>query len=126
MRISDWISDVCSSDLPAPTDGLAHDGLVELQLRPVEQICEVQELQVYGACSTMLKARGVGRTRHLQAQLLRLVNQPHHVGTEKHLVLLVDDHAVGTAALLIEFVEYIRSEAHTSELQSLMRTSYAV
>src|SRR3546814_2147387 len=58
---------------PAPTDGLAHDGLVELQLRPVEQICEVQELQVYGACSTMLKAGRVGRTRHLQAQLLRLV-----------------------------------------------------
>src|SRR3546814_2650222 len=70
---------------PAPTDGLAHDGLVELQLRPVEQICEVQELQVYGACSTMLKAGRVGRTRHLQ-----------------------------------------RSEEHTSELQSLMRISYAV
>src|SRR3546814_20637306 len=108
MRISDWSSDVCSSDLvygvevifsmvekhdlagpqgcklahqfaadrptsarhhdPAPTDGLAHDGLVELQLRPVEQICEVQELQGYGACSTMLKSIGCGRRTHTQAQ----------------------------------------------------------
>src|SRR3546814_10183397 len=108
MRISDWSSDVCSSDLP------------------VEQICEVQELQVYGACSTMLKARGVGRTRHLQAQLLRLVNQPHHVGTEKHLVLLVDDHAVGTAALLIEFVEYILQNVRRAEHRHAAQAQFGV
>src|SRR3546814_17817571 len=76
---------------PAPTDGLAQDGLVELQLRPVEQIGKVQELQVYGASSTMLKTRGDGRTRHLQAQLLRSVNQPQHVVSSTQLVLLVDD-----------------------------------
>src|SRR3546814_18332795 len=85
-----------------------------------------RSLQVYGACSTMLKARGVGRTRHLQAQLLRLVNQPHHVGTEKHLVLLVDDHAVGTAALLIEFVEYILQNVRRAEHRHAAQAQFGV
>src|SRR3546814_6264908 len=66
MRISDWSSDVCSSDLP------------------------------------------------------------HHVGTEKHLVLLVDDHAVGTAALLIEFVEYILQNVRRAEHRHAAQAQFGV
>src|SRR3546814_6076407 len=37
-----------------------------------------------------------------------------------------DCAAVGEQALLIQYLSYARSEEHTSELQSLMRISYAV
>src|SRR3546814_10774270 len=86
MRISDWSSDVCSSDLhlqrlrdPAPEPGALHP----LHLQPVGH---------------------VGRDAEMREQ---------RIGLEHH----VDRPPVRPDA---------RSEEHTSELQSLMRISYAV
>src|SRR3546814_9780227 len=42
------------------------------------------------------------------------------------LAAIRDDGAMGLAAVLFVFAVVWRSEEHTSELQSLMRTSYAV
>src|SRR3546814_7115470 len=41
-------------------------------------------------------------------------------------LLELDEEPVGVGRELAQFVEFARSEEHTSELQSLMRISYAV
>src|SRR3546814_9887367 len=101
MRISDWSSDVCSSDL-----GVA--GISRCTCRS-----------------------GAGRHRHGQRPRLRRVAH-----AEVRAALVADlqrdlaavgrlhRHAAGQA--LAAGLDVGRSEEHTSELQSLMRISYAV
>src|SRR3546814_5032732 len=89
MRISDWSSDVCSSDLerrrPDYTAEPIHVGSLELLPRI---------------------AIGAGYDDNLYAQ---------------------PDGEIGDAYVRIRpRVSLVRSEEHTSELQSLMRISYAV
>src|SRR3546814_6339243 len=96
MRISDWSSDVCSSDLVsaagdaalgANRPGAHHDPRTDL--RPH------RSLDIH----------------HRRARL-RFANRPAH-----------HDPAVGSD---LRGHPAVRSEEHTSELQSLMRISYAV
>src|SRR3546814_1268786 len=82
MRISDWSSDVCSSDLVGPGSRARPPAPPRLQLR--------------GRHGLAARARGAGRGI---GDLQRLVHR--RAGAR-------------------------RSEEHTSELQSLMRISYAV
>src|SRR3546814_4272987 len=92
MRISDWSSDVCSSDLPVP------------QRYP--QFLHLGQTDVVA---------GV-----LPAALLQTVEQAtvdrQHDARRAH----------GAAAAARHQARGFRSEEHTSELQSLMRISYAV
>src|SRR3546814_5942543 len=89
MRISDWSSDVCSSDLSRdPGTDNRH-----------------QESVILNARISALKER-----------IERYNAQPRR-------------EFVGPSAQEVDYAEYVeawRSEEHTSELQSLMRISYAV
>src|SRR3546814_7192412 len=85
MRISDWSSDVCSSDLPA-TRGARKSALLRIE-------------------------KGVDVAIGMIAPCPAI--QVLHGTTNKHSVI------IGRQGEL-------RSEEHTSELQSLMRISYAV
>src|SRR3546814_10463471 len=95
MRISDWSSDVCSSDLwatpagfvPAQDQGYA---LAAIQLPPGSSIQQTDAV--------------------LKKVVKKLLDVP---GTE-------------AAVMFAGFDGASRSEEHTSELQSLMRISYAV
>src|SRR3546814_5965237 len=113
MRISDWSSDVCSSDLAAapPRGGEDDEGVV-----PGSPVCVVGQGQAVRSlaapaaelAAAAFLALGAGRGRLAEladpgAAVLVVVHQ--HVGR----------HDAGQ-----------RSEEHTSELQSLMRISYAV
>src|SRR3546814_3846519 len=100
MRISDWSSDVCSSDLP-PREG-GPDAVAGGRERARPQHC--QRLYRTGV--------GVMRTQR-HAQWL-----PRSVAAAA--VLLLAALLTAPAGLAL------RSEEHTSELQSLMRISYAV
>src|SRR3546814_7877021 len=103
MRISDWSSDVCSSDLLAalkrklfPAQADVVHAVTELLVDRGERAAIVNGEMGCGkttvgiATAAMLNAEGYRRT---------LVLSPPHL---------------------------VRSEEHTSELQSLMRNSYAV
>src|SRR3546814_4944867 len=92
MRISDWSSDVCSSDLAAP---IAARG--QWSGRTPRKIAEPMRSARHGF--------GSSASRHLCGP-----NLVRGGKTEKTNVP----------------VQEIRSEEHTSELQSLMRISYAV
>src|SRR3546814_2641129 len=85
MRISDWSSDVCSSDL---TRGAI--------FRPMRQRGEMQSITLWRLKLQLFFSPS-------QLQLDRLANKLRKLA-----------------------VSNLRSEEHTSELQSLMRTSYAV
>src|SRR3546814_6589333 len=105
MRISDWSSDVCSSDLDAEqrphrvraggagkvTGGAREAHLADRQRRIGVGMAEQLEDDL----------RGKGRGNRLVAQ---------HIEQR----------------ILVRFKNQARSEEHTSELQSLMRISYAV
>src|SRR3546814_3569799 len=106
MRISDWSSDVCSSDL----DRIAADPAVghpELQLHVVGQ--------------AVAGAQGAGDACGLD---LAHVDQADQDRRDDGVADQRDAVAGRVAQLQRRFQD--RSEEHTSELQSLMRISYAV
>src|SRR3546814_3694071 len=110
MRISDWSSDVCSSDLVAPED-------FAVALEVVAAVGGEEE----GAALPVEAGDSVPR----QARLV-VVHEVQVVVEEqqrRHRPRLDDDRALADlgACPVLE-----RSEEHTSELQSLMRSSYAV
>src|SRR3546814_3531399 len=95
MRISDWSSDVCSSDLILERASPQHAGpMIADDVRQLVRF-EVELLH---------------RQPEMIAERLAQMLAPGRRGGELH-----DAGQIVT-----------RSEEHTSELQSLMRTSYAV
>src|SRR3546814_6286044 len=94
MRISDWSSDVCSSDLPDP-------------LQCFVKACSGRQTKPHftlGRIDRQAERTGAG-----------VPPNPQRIGDAGN------DHAVPQIDAL-----KARSEEHTSELQSLMRISYAV
>src|SRR3546814_3534605 len=91
MRISDWSSDVCSSDLHA---GISF-GSVIIQILLLDMVFSVDSILT-----------AVGMTDHLPVMVIAVV--------------------VAVGVMLLAADPLARSEEHTSELQSLMRISYAV
>src|SRR3546814_3480671 len=125
MRISDWSSDVCSSDLPNPAprpDRLAPAGVV---LRPVALPGAVDAgLAVF---HLGLHHRGPPRRarQHRPAQRIAVAALDHLLAAQRAVrggQLAPRRADAGDAAVAAGG----RSEEHTSELQSLMRISYAV
>src|SRR3546814_9988047 len=100
MRISDWSSDVCSSDLEAPEGG--------------------QALQ----CNRQGAAPGEvdGNVLQLRKDLQHAA--PHDAGDVARIGEAITLAAAEQEAPVRR--QPVRSEEHTSELQSLMRISYAV
>src|SRR3546814_6172632 len=101
MRISDWSSDVCSSDLRA--------------LQPVEI-----EHRVDVVFKVAVALDEVGH-RHVAVTALALGPGDDDVAANLRVALAPAHEVQQRLAGVV-----VRSEEHTSELQSLMRISYAV
>src|SRR3546814_7899722 len=96
MRISDWSSDVCSSDLTPPQAGQPAHGMA--------------------TCQPLSAATG-GRRDRARYRGARNARDPLSIqGNDRQRLHRRRRHETLTG----------RSEEHTSELQSLMRISYAV
>src|SRR3546814_8617491 len=104
MRISDWSSDVCSSDLGKAGHGGEPAGRAECLLRLPQKVRS-------GNKAAPLGAKPAGAGSELRIEKPRPSAPPRRAGTRP---------AMSKPALAA------RSEEHTSELQSLMRISYAV
>src|SRR3546814_1582344 len=117
MRISDWSSDVCSSDLaPAHAAGAVPAGLHRLRKADGRQ-------QLPGRADRQAEGEGIdlgAAVGHPQGAAAEL--RPG--GGELRRTDRAGRRARRTGARL--GWQAGRSEEHTSELQSLMRTSYAV
>src|SRR3546814_1262584 len=117
MRISDWSSDVCSSDL-VQIVGLA--GIDRCHLRRPECIAVGKE---------PIFAEQVGNNAALERlDVEQGMRHRNGCAAEQPRLELIAGWAIG--AFVIEQRQpcllLARSEEHTSELQSLMRISYAV
>src|SRR3546814_4694652 len=149
MRISDWSSDVCSSDLELstgpPVRGVDRRALVEFAGRiEAEEPAVGAGLELIAGTRVIDRHRPVEvserqRSRHLAprcdvdalcgaAEVLDM-RDPSRTDEERTLglggeawLILVDQHRVE----LRHRSRVSRSEEHTSELQSIMRISYAV
>src|SRR3546814_7253660 len=108
MRISDWSSDVCSSDLPdraARADGI--EPVLRTQLRR-----DVARAERHADDAPVAVARG-----HRIVGVDRLMRAVEGANAD------MDDARCLRRAVIARPLH--RSEEHTSELQSLMRISYA-
>src|SRR3546814_7810644 len=139
MRISDWSSDVCSSDLQIDQrTGLAAaaraEGREVMEAAGIDRARSAEETARRGDLVKILPidgatrsggstwqsiARGTGRVEvdQLNGEIV-LLGRLHGVPTPVNAML----QQVGNELAL----SGARSEEHTSELQSLMRISYAV
>src|SRR3546814_2438461 len=119
MRISDWSSDVCSSDLAHPLFGGTQDECQRAGHDEIEDGDRAPDLD---------RAKVGGHDLLALAGQLADADDDEQRGvfqTDDALVAERRDHAAeGDGADDVE--QHLRSEEHTSELQSLMRSSYAV
>src|SRR3546814_2092513 len=112
MRISDWSSDVCSSDLGDAVAARRHGGLCDLPERSDDHDREARR----GAAQISADAhRTMARTPAQHAPDVGAAAARRHRPT-----------AGDAGAAARKSRRRQRSEEHTSELQSLMRISYAV
>src|SRR3546814_2954865 len=126
MRISDWSSDVCSSDLPATTRRWFEGQGIQAECIKLNGAMEIAPK--LGLASHIVDLVSTGRT------LVENALAEQTVISEVSARLIVNRAAfklrsAEVPALVERFRQAVgdaRSEEHTSELQSLMRISYAV
>src|SRR3546814_7286715 len=117
MRISDWSSDVCSSDL------VREDATILGDVRQAEAIDGMGlEADQRGAVVGDAALATIDQP-HDRPQRRRL---PRAVAAEQRQDLAGPELERHVVQDMVQAVIGIRSEEHTSELQSLMRNSYAV
>src|SRR3546814_1095593 len=116
MRTSDWSSDVCSSDL-AEGDLFLDLCLIQWAYDLGMRVVALERLEEQLALFEAAPAKDQAEVLH---ELLdRLEEDPNPIER------LVEDYLAGDMTRVFREIEG-RSEGHTSELQSLMRNSYAV
>src|SRR3546814_2293299 len=115
LRISDWSSDVCSSDLWRTQ--VADDVLRELIYTNREFTGSEAKLLGF---ATHVADDPLTKAMELAAAIAD--KNPHAIRGAKRLCNLLAD-ANDAQILQAESDEQVRSEEHTSELQSLMRNS---
>src|SRR3546814_2921597 len=128
MRISDWSSDVCSSDLdPGPGCHAQHPAQEQPPFETVLQQAALPRAQPDRAL--LLQAEALPPRRHSLRQARRQLPGygPARLNAAVASRLCVYGlDAPGLQLARARGREVDRSEEHTSELQSLMRNSYAV
>src|SRR3546814_2002754 len=110
MRISDWSSDVCSSDL-----------IIAAKLPAAFLLENVKNLMSHDKGNTFRVIKKVLEEELGYHISYKVVNGAHFVPQHRQRILIV-----GFREKTDFTFDDVRSEEHTSELQSLMRISYAV
>src|SRR3546814_946935 len=107
MRISDWSSDVCSSDL-ARAKNRAAQGLTKLTVdSPVPYLLSDLINAIQTLMGKLDRSGEVAPYMRLRTKIEEIKSDPRY-------------------SFMFSGMLVSRSEEHTSELQSLMRISYAV
>src|SRR3546814_9399134 len=122
MRISDWSSDVCSSDLIADPETIFTDETTQYGFTPTPPAD-------FSDISSHMEIALVAHDGK-KAEMVRFLMEHISLLKEKNIRLIATGTTGGfveRAGLTVEkMLSGPRSEEHTSELQSLMRISYDV
>src|SRR3546814_8970782 len=141
MRISDWSSDVCSSDLsqidklapirPASTPSTVYTTDIPRTYAPANAKPRQRDTLARAPASPATMARRIGTMGSTHG-----VNDNNSPKTRHDRIILAQPAVARNAAMPVSpmfntapspvSLPADRSEEHTSELQSLMRNSYAV
>src|SRR3546814_7978591 len=113
MRISDWSSDVCSSDLLV---------LAILVLRHEDELIVAHRRRGGDVPHALAAAGGGNAEGHFEFGVRTAVDEAE---LARERLGSAEAEADRTAQDMLH-MDGLRSEEHTSELQSLMRISYAV
>src|SRR3546814_8607181 len=139
MRISDWSSDVCSSDLadeinraPAKVQSALLEAMAEQQITVGRSTWQLPELFMVMATQNPIEQEGTFTLPEAQLDRFLMhvtIGYPDAIAELAILKLAREQasrraHPVAAEPALLSQAD--RSEEHTSELQSLMRNSYAV
>src|SRR3546814_9345951 len=119
MRISDWSSDVCSSDLIETVALPWQDAAIPLAQKILKQTGTPT------ASVTPLHPKASRATREQPFLAELLLNQPITGRDSDKDKVQADAQRKGAAKVCGGVRVAVRTEEHTSELQSLMRISYA-
>src|SRR3546814_9396998 len=128
MRISDWSSDVCSSDLRAgPSAGSGVSDAEDFDLAPPRDAAQTLNLELDGWEGPLDLLLLLARQQKVDLARISILDL-----VEQYLAFIADARALrleiaADYLVMAAWLAYLkRSEEHTSELQSLMRISYAV
>src|SRR3546814_1209651 len=129
MRISDWCSDVCSSDLlvaawPVLPSLEAAPQKSSLPARAPFLLVAAPRRPLPTPATSAASAIGSLTYEALETPAPLEAQVGHYLPYRPSRIVI--DGASGHPTPLVESVAMGRSEEHTSELQSLMRISYAV
>src|SRR3546814_7844700 len=116
MRISDWSSDVCSSDLPDLLPHPVRIVAVRAACRGIERVNRFVRNKLLDAVDLPTNGKHRAEGQHIVLRLIAVAVMRVRIDPQARHARAA--HCIGQAGL--------RSEEHTSELQSLMRISYAV
>src|SRR3546814_5944708 len=146
MRISDWSSDVCSSDLVRLMQekwiGRSVGATMRFAIVGRDDRLEVFTTRpdtIFGAsfCAISPDHPLAGQLAEADPELAEFVAECRRLGTSEEVIETAEKRGVDTGLrvrhpfdpaieLPVFVANFVRSEEHTSELQSLMRSSYAV
>src|SRR3546814_4926755 len=144
MRISDWSSDVCSSDLVPEGAEWAQDrsalwnAAEAAEKRKDAKVAREYELGLpaeldAGQRRDLVRAFAEDIRDRYGVAVDAAIHAPHDYGDDRnhhaHVMTttrMVDADGLGAKTRQLDVRSSARSEEHTSELQSLMRISYAV
>src|SRR3546814_7397136 len=118
MRISDWSSDVCSSDLIENP----HDSALFQQFPGVL----ANETAITFMCDYLrMMTLGSNDPHEMETLMDEEIEVVHHEHSEVAHALQIMADGMPALGIVDAVLGVLRSDKHTSELQSLMRTSYA-
>src|SRR3546814_4096013 len=120
MRISDWSSDVCSSDLNRVR--VVDEEQEDVAIGRIERRRVAADVDI----GIIVHVRPVEHAWNLPPGLPDAISGDLHHRSDE---FVIEDPAIvgtGGSAQFGPSIVGLRSEEHTSELQSLMRISYAV
>src|SRR3546814_8607982 len=128
MRISDWSSDVCSSDLSATVRDA--DTALQDAGKPVYKSVAMQCLPAMpfsdkGVGASLVKSIFEADSNSTISYTPSLTSLFVNGSTETGRTA-IDPKTVDSNFFTTNYIGAVRSEEHTSELQTLMRIAYAV
>src|SRR3546814_6110854 len=141
MRISDWSSDVCSSELVTDEAGFAETADFNGDYHPdyvvhmaslycpslgASQYCGSAGCEIAILVSEGDRLREAGGANYQGFAITRPVGGRQSIAFAAHGTFCGHKSGADTCFGIMRWTAMGRSEEHTSELQSLMRTQYAI